>query len=407
MELVAVQQQRPVQILAVSPAMVAFAELLCLPLPDLAQAVEREVERNPALERVTDAPVDAIPIDRAAAIADEPTDAARLLADVRVALQERDHRLAELVVASLDERGFLTATVEELACWCGADPMRVRRILDVVRVTGPAGIAATDLRECLLLQLDRLQTVNALARSVIENHLEDIASGRFCHVARALGVRRDDVVAARDFVRERLRPAPDYSTNPRPAQRQTVDIVVDDQLRVSLTEPALLRLRVAPLYADLAEHGTALERRHARAHVRRANSFATRLEQRWETTRAVAQETIDRQPKFVRGDAEGLLPLTRAAVARALGVHESTVSRATRERHARLPDGRVVPMCSFFCAVAGGAREALRDLLANERDHPCTDAELADALADRGYAVARRTVAKYRAELRVLRRALR
>ena len=73
----------------------------------------------------------------------------------------------------------------------------------------------------------------------------------------------------------------------------------------------------------------------------------------------------------------------------------------------RLPDGRVVPMCSLFCAVAGGAREALRDLLANERDHPCTDAELADALADRGYAVARRTVAKYRAELRVLRRALR
>lgn len=246
-----------------------------------------------------------------------------------------------------------------------------------------------------------------LARKVIEEHLEDMAAGRFGSIARALGVSRDEVITARDFVRARLRPTPGYSASVRPAEGQTADIVVDEQLRVSLTEPARLGVRVTPLYDELAARGSRSERTHAREQVTRARAFLTRLEQRWETTRAVAQEAVLLQSRFVRGDVRALRPLTRAAVAQALGLHESTVSRATRDRHARLPGGRVVAMSCLFAAAASGPREALRELLAEDSMGASTDAELVDALAGRGYAVARRTVAKYRAELGVARRALR
>ena len=407
MELVAVTQQRPEHRLGISPTVVAFAELLCLALPEVARAVEREVEDNPALEHTARSGSDAVPLDRVAFMVDQPSDASRLLAEIRLALPAQEHALAELMVGSLDERGFVTEGVLDFAQRFAVDPGRVEAVLAEIRSAGPAGVGAGCLRECLLLQLDRLDCPHPLARQMIDEHLEDMAAGRYGSIARALGVSRDDVVAARDFIRARLRPTSGYSTRAHSAERQAVDIVIDEQLRVSLTEPARLGVRVAPVYAELAATGSGSERTHAREQVTRARAFMTRLEQRWETTRIVAQEVVLRQSRFVRGEPRGLQPLTRAAVARAVGVHESTVSRATRDRYARLPHGRVVAMRCLFPAAAPGPREALRDLLSDQSTRAATDAQLADALAGRGYAVARRTVAKYRADLGVAPRAQR
>lgn len=117
MELVVLAQQRPEHRLAISPTVVAFAELLCLALPEVTRAVERELSDNPALEHIPRLARDVVSLDRAVSIVDQPTDAARLLAEVRLALPEQEHALAELVVGSLDERGFVTASVGELARW--------------------------------------------------------------------------------------------------------------------------------------------------------------------------------------------------------------------------------------------------------------------------------------------------
>src|SRR5947209_10030853 len=136
MDLAVVPQPRVEQTLTISPATVAFAELLCLALPELAETVEREVAQNPALERTTDCTADALPIDLAASVPDQPTDAARLLADARLALPEGDHPLAELVVESLDQRGFLRGGAEELARVFDLDRGRVERVLAEVRVAG-------------------------------------------------------------------------------------------------------------------------------------------------------------------------------------------------------------------------------------------------------------------------------
>jgi RNA polymerase sigma-54 factor len=186
------------------------------------------------------------------------------------------------------------------------------------------------------------------------------------------------------------------------------DVIIEDGpegLTVRLTEPERFPLRVCALYAEVARDGSTSEQRHAAARVQRALEFTSRLERRWDTMTRVAELAVRRQADFVRRSDGRKRPLTRVEVARALALHESTVSRAVRDRHVRLPTGRVLPLSELF-GVADDAREALRALLLHE-EHPLTDAQLAQALVSDGHRVARRTVAKYRAQLGQLQHAQR
>jgi len=320
----------------------------------------------------------------------------------------RDHAVAEYVVASLDERGYLDADPGEIATELGVTRGQVERVLATLRACGPPGVAARDLRECLLLQLDHRGVADPILRGVIESNLPALAAGRYGAIAAALGVSRSDVVRARDYIRTYLRPSPCFAGYGPSEREPDVDVIVGDGpegLTVRLTEPERLPLRVCPVYAELAQVGTADERRHAGPRARRAGEFASRLERRWDTMARIARFAVHAQAEFVRRGAGPRQPLTQADAAHALALHESVVSRAIRDRHVRLPSGRVVPLSELFCA-SDASREALRRLLATER-RPMTDGQLAQALAARGHRVARRTVAKYRAQLGQPQRALR
>jgi RNA polymerase sigma-54 factor len=165
-----------------------------------------------------------------------------------------------------------------------------------------------------------------------------------------------------------------------------------------LLEPARVALTISPVYRDLAtgapDHTV---KRHAQLHLGQARLFLSRLEQRWRTIQVVAEQVVARQRRFLRDGPAFLEPLTRAEVAAALGLHESTVCRAVADRYAQLPSGRTVPMSRFF-GRAPGLPEALAQAVAAER-RPMSDAELAQVLGRRGFPVARRTVAKYRHRL--------
>jgi RNA polymerase sigma-54 factor len=159
---------------------------------------------------------------------------------------------------------------------------------------------------------------------------------------------------------------------------------------VDLVEPALTRLglRRGPLPEDgLSVSGS----------VPQARSFLAQLRDRWETLWRVAEYTVHRQERFLREGTTALTPLTRAEVAAALDLHESTVSRAIAEKYALLPDRTTVPLSRFF-GVSGGLDGQLRKLL-ESADGPMSDQRLADLLRDAGYPIARRTVAKHRARL--------
>jgi RNA polymerase sigma-54 factor len=433
MELTLTPQLLPQQSLGVSPMLIASAQLLSLGGVELAETIRRELEENPALvpaERLTCHTCGATrrtglecrrcgpgeprrepsgAVELTAALPAQVSDAARLLTELRLALPASEHTIAETVIASLDERGYLTAAPRAIAEWLKVDAARVEHVLAELQSTGPAGLGARDLRECLLLQLQRLDGDHALARATVEGHLQALAAGRYGGVARALGVKREEIVRVRDFIRETLRPSPGFeAAHDARARHPPPDAIVEDRpdgLRVRLTEPERFAIHVCPLYARLAEQGTAHERRHAARHTKGAQEFTTRLQQRWDTMLRVVEYAVQHQSEWVRRGSGARRSLTRARVAHELSLHESTVSRAVRERSMQLPGGRMVAISDLF-ARGDDRREALRQLLAAE-PRALTDAELTDALAARGHVLARRTVAKYRAQLGQARHSLR
>jgi len=424
-------QTLPQLTLRPSPALITATALLALPSFELEQAVARELADNPALERVDggvchrcgrslaatgchacERPRRSLSAaaggDGAAEPAARPAPAEALLGELAPLLGRGERAVAVYLLGSLDERGFLDTTVEEAAAVLAVEPRVVARVLGCLQTTAPAGIAARDLRECLLLQLERCQDggrARELARRIIADHLPLLGGGRYGELARLLGVDRADVLAARDFVRARLQPRPGLGLAPAtPVPALVPDIAIretDDGLAVELLERDRFRLVVSPAYEQAAAAPLGQPEREAiRRQLLAAREFIDWLERRWRTMAGVAEAVVRRQPGFVRCGIRHLRPLTRAEIATAVGVHESTVSRAVAGRNVLLPSGRVVPLARFFDR-SGAPQDALAELLAAEA-HPKSDAELAEDLAALGFVLARRTVAKYRERLGVL-----
>ncbi|HEX6699301.1 MAG TPA: hypothetical protein VF101_01070 [Gaiellaceae bacterium] len=412
--------------LRASPDLLAYAELLALPAVELEHVVEQELAQNPALDRLEEAvcpfcgePVagarcllcrqpaarpDTEPAE-AGAMPAQLTAAELLLEDLRPLLPPRRQRILEYLVGCLDERGFLDATPEEVAVRLDCGRAEVDAVLEVLRREGPPGVAASGLRDSLLLQLERLpdDDLVALARAIVADHLEELAAGRLRAIAAALGVEHDEVAAAADLIRTRLRPSamPDPPNAASPALPDVIVRRADDAVPrfvIELVEPRRLRLSVSPEYAHLDAHALDADTRAAVDwQLASARAFLHRLDRRWKTMRAIAEVVVERQHEFLLRGPRFAAPLTRADVAAEVGVHESTVSRATAGRYVLLPNGRLVPFSRFFDAAQAPCA-ALAQLVADETA-PRSDSELADDLLELGFRVARRTVAKYRTRL--------
>ena len=402
------------------PGLVALARILALPAAELEDAVEHQLAENPALDRDRAGdcaascawcrdPAGAPAPDGPRELAAPPHD--ELVADARLLVGPTQVHLVEHLVACLDDRGLLGATPAELAEQTGASPQDVRDVVAALRVAGPPWTAARDLREALLLQLDALgDEAPELPRRLVADHLGALATGAFGRAARALGATRGEVVAARDFIRARLEAPTSTVANGAVASACRPDVVVLETaaggLDVDLPGARHLRVRVDPGWRELARGGAGspADRALATELVGRAETFADRLEDRRRTLLEVARHTVERQARYARGERPPA-PLTRAAVARAVGVHESTVSRAVAGKLVQLPGGRPVAFASFFHA-SRGAEEALAEVVATEA-RPLSDAELACALGRLGFPVARRTVTKYRTRLGIASHAVR
>jgi RNA polymerase sigma-54 factor len=422
----------------VSPTVVALAGLVTLSATELETVVERELTTNPALEcgEPPGCPVCGDGAHSAAtcqagrdrtrqprpgpdehgarvqlsAIAARSSGVERLASEAGLLVPSADRRVVEYVAADLDGRGRLDREPATLAAELGVTEERVHRAIAAIREVGPPGICARDLSDCLRLQLEPMEAdagAPALLRRILDGHLEDLARGRLRVVAAAHGVTTTDVAAARDLLR-RLQPSAvvDDAGEQTPAARP--DVVVRKghgrlgELEVEVADEAWRGLRVEPLYRRLASGLaslplTASERRHVCEQVARADDLLARLAERSTVLGRVARCAVERQRGFLRDGPAAHLPLTRAEVARELGMHESTVSRAVNGKHVQLPDGRLVPMAELF-GTARSAQELLRTVVAAET-RPLSDEQLADRLSAGGHTVARRTVAKYRARL--------
>jgi RNA polymerase sigma-54 factor len=343
--------------------------------------------------------------------------------------------IAEVIIGNLDENGYLTASLEEIAGNGNYNPEDVEEALAVVQEFDPLGVASRNLRECLLTQLHTLDPQNALAREIVSECLpkrplaateEELASpenplarlmqgNQYKEIARALNRPVELIKRAMDVIRG-LDPRPGLrynKTQPRLVEPDVYFRKMDDVWHVFMNDDDVPQLRLSPIYRRLLSRDAA--DREVRSYVKERFTAALQLmksiEQRKHTILRVCQVIIQRQSDFLEYGADHLKPMMIKEVAEEVGVHPSTVSRAVSSKYAHTPQG-VIELRSFFSESVNGPEGAGMSLptlkrlvkkMIEEEDtaHPLTDDSIAKKLADGGIRVTRRTVAKYREDLRI------
>jgi RNA polymerase sigma-54 factor len=274
----------------------------------------------------------------------------------------------------------------------------------------------------LLLQIrylrDNQMDVPPFVELIVQDYLDEFGAHKFGYIAKELNITHEDVEDAREFIRTFLNPFPLQSQEARywktPLRSPYVapDVLISDRdgtLHVEVVDTRHFHLRMSPLYERIAvEIGRSRtrgdysdgERQHIREFVNRAKLFVSNINQRRETLYKISRCIVDLQEDFLRGGVRELRPLTRAVVAQQVGVHESTVSRATANKFVMLPNRKVIPFSDFFTPSLS-VKDVIKELIISEKD-PLTDRRICELLSKRGIRIARRTVAKYRAELNIL-----
>jgi RNA polymerase sigma-54 factor len=344
-----------------------------------------------------------------------------LLISLAAQVGEADFMIAEYLVGNLDDRGYLSVRVEDAARALGVAQERVANVLSALHSMEPAGIGARDLRECLALQLNALAEsgiANPVASAIVErNLLKALAERRWQEAATALDRSVAEVKDGWKFIKERLNPHPanGYQSNAAAAQARSFkpDVIIrrtqSGAFEVEVIESVRFDLRINSSYRSLCTNidGMAAQlspedRAHIKEHVAKARFFIDCVRQRWETLRQITTCLINYQSEFLDKGVRYLKPLTRSELADMVGLHESTISRATAEKYVLLPNGRSISYDDFFDASLG-IKDTMRELIDDETEEaPLSDQHIAEKLAERHFHIARRTVAKYRDALGIL-----
>ena len=337
-----------------------------------------------------------------------------LVNQVRALSLSNDSRaVANLIIGFLDARGYLTASSEELAGMAGTAASHVEEVLIQVRTLDPAGIAARDLRECLLLQLQETNPKHGLAIRILRDYSDLLNALQLSELARVIGTSEDDIKKALAVIRT-LQPEPGRLFSTSPTQHITPDVIVrkvNGQHVVELSDEHLPRLRLSESCRRMLDEKTSTveDMAYLRRKMRSAAFVIHGICQRQDTLKKVSGEIVRVQRKFLDEDRGELVPLTMANIAARIGVHETTVSRALANKYMETPRG-VFEMRYFFrsgYACADGSAitpEQVKELIAELIDRenpvvPLTDLQMAQVFQKRGLKVARRTIAKYREEM--------
>lgn len=323
--------------------------------------------------------------------------------------------VATLLIGCLDENGYLRESTQELAAWLDMPEDVVGQAVELLQACDPAGVGARDLQECLRLQMHLVPTCErALVAHVIDHHLDDLAAGRMSHIARALHVSAARLQTAVDALR-RLNPKPGASVGGDRPIYIIPDVVVErveGRYVTIANDAAEPRIHLAPAYRKWLTAADEETRQYLVRKVQAVEWLTRCLEQRRMTLRRVVETIVDRQTEFLDHGPASMRPLTLRQVAAELGVHESTVSRAIRNKYVQTPRG-VFEMKYFFTAELTGdagtgaasaeaAKHAIRQLIAAEdAAHPHSDDALCALLGAQGIHISRRTVAKYREAMQI------
>ena len=331
-------------------------------------------------------------------------------------LPEADWSLAELLIGNIDEHGYLKVSVEELSTSTGLAQDKILAVLKVVQTFDPAGVACRDLRECLLLQLERAGRRDSLEYRIISDFMEALGKRRIPEIARGTGTEVDEVQDALENI-ARLEPRPGRAYLPDNDQYILPEVFVQRsgaEFVVTTNNEQIPHLRISNTYKDLMSQGenSAEVRNYIREKIRAGKFLIKSLHQRQETILNIAREIVNRQRDFMERGIAHLKPMTMVQVAQVVGVHETTVSRAVSSKYMQTPQG-LFEMKYFFTAgiqTANGdgmSNTSVKDMIAEifkmeNGAKPLSDQEVVRMLKGKGIVIARRTVAKYRTELNIL-----
>lgn len=346
-----------------------------------------------------------------------PTLVDHLRSQLRLAgLTDSDRRIGEYLIESLNADGYLVFPLAELAADLKVPAEEAERVLEVIRSFDPPGVGAADLKECLLIQWDRLRSDapgpdHRLVPRVISGHLEDLAAGRISRIAAILKVSPDEVRQAAEQIR-RLDPRPGLRFTGGEIPYVIPDVMVERvgaDYAVTVNDSIIPRLGISAHYRRLAAAAEGEAREFLKGKLNRAVFFVKSLEQRRLTLTRVVEAIMARQRDFFSRGSRFLRPLTLKEVAEEIGVHESTVSRAVSGKYVQTPHG-LFEMRFFFSGgteAEGGeeisstaVKRLIREAVGREDTRsPLTDQALAELLGGQGLSISRRTVCKYREEM--------
>lgn len=334
-----------------------------------------------------------------------------LLEQAAIAFSEqREREIAAFIIGSLDERGYLMASTKSLMDALKASESEILRILRRIQEFEPWGVGARDLRECLRIQATQRGIYRGLVAALIDRHLDALAEARIKDIAAEERVAPKEVQAAADVLR---------TLNPKPGSaygKATRACVVPDVLvrkeeggyKIRIPEGRIPKFRISPAYLEelpLDKNG----KQYIHRHLQNARWLLHCMEERRKTLCRVMEEILRLQRDCAEKGLMYLAPMTMKQVAEAIGVHESTVSRAVANKYAELPWG-TVPLRKFFATtgsrpadedyLAGQAKAALEELIKKENpSKPLSDQKLTELLAGQGMKLSRRTVMKYREQM--------
>ena len=331
-------------------------------------------------------------------------------------LNARDRKTAELIIGNIDDNGFLQTTPEEMALNTGIPQEDFENMLTLIQSFYPPGVGARDLRECLLIQLKREGRQTSLEYKIISEHMRDLGKRRFPEIARRMGISVEQVQKCANNI-ARLDPRPGQIFAAAPQNYVLPDVTVEKvngTYQVILNGEQIPHLRISNTYKDImAQDGKGSEvKDYIRDKIRSGKFLIKSIHQRQQTISNIAHQIVKRQGEFFEKGSSYLKPMTMVQIADAVGVHETTVSRAISGKYMATPQG-VFDMKYFFTPgyqTSSGesmsntsVKGAILDLVKNEGGNaPLSDKEIVEILSKRGIPIARRTVAKYRTELNIL-----
>ncbi|MCJ7581257.1 MAG: RNA polymerase factor sigma-54 [Candidatus Aminicenantes bacterium] len=329
---------------------------------------------------------------------------------------EKEKEIAQYIIGNINEDGYLIVSLEEITATLETSLEEVERIREKIKKFDPVGVACLSLKETLLAQMDYFEIIDTTTRAIVEDYIHLLEKSDFSQISKQLGVSIPELKTHMEIIKG-LDPAPGSKYSQERTSYIVPDIVIkkeDGEYKIFLNDEGVPRLKINSFYRNMLSQKLS-ENKDARQFLndkmKKAFWFLRSLDQRNKTIFKVAKYILERQEDFLDKGIDHIKPLTLIELAQELGVHESTVGRVVANKYMMTPRG-VFSLKYFFHKSLSGdfgeevsslrVKDQLKKLVESEdQEHPLSDIEIEEILARENFHIARRTVAKYRKQLKI------